>query len=647
MLRVNYQRTGRSPLAGKLLRAVLSVYLAVALLITCFQLVLEYREEERRLQVELDQMAEAFMPVLTTALWNLDNEQIASSTGGIWVNPAVWRVVVTDDLDQTIVDRSRPYGAFVDRWQLPWYEYRYDIVYQDDSSAGTAVGQMTLSSNAFVVARRATSTFFYTILNALLKTLVLWLIFHYALTRMVSRPLSILTAASHRINPDSRSSADSQAPSLTEFHTEDELGELAKSFSDLESSLIEKNGAIAAHQHKLEQSITELEDALATKSIFLAHMNHELRTPMNGLLGTVALLRDTSLTREQAAYIATLTTSGNQLLDVINNVLDYSKNQSGHQELESITFNVAQLATECVDTFQAMAKNKGLELKLQMLVGDHEWLCGDPFKLTQILNNLISNAIKFTHEGGVVVMVRCEPCNGRIILHASVTDTGIGMTASQRERLFQPFQQGDQSTVREYGGTGLGLAICKQLTDMMGGAIRVDSRVGEGTTFTCELRLDEAEAPEPDASRHADSSASLHQYPELRVLVAEDNPVNQMVIRGFLRKFGIEPDLQVNGADAVKQFQTSGQIYDLVFMDIEMPVMDGWEATRILRQTSMQRKDETPLTIVGLSAHALKTDAEKSGLDKMDDYLSKPISIGDIAGVLEWVESARSPPGAV
>ncbi|MDH3641075.1 MAG: ATP-binding protein, partial [Gammaproteobacteria bacterium] len=509
---------------------MLSIYLLAALLITCFQLVLEYREEEQRLRLELNQIAEAFLPVLAPALWNLDTEQIESTTEGIWVNPAIWRLAINNDLDTRVAERTRHADATMYGWEPPWYEFHYDITYVDESGISTPVGALKLSSNALVVARRATSTFMFTIANAIVKTLMLWLIFYYVLVRMVTRPLFTLTNAIHRINPHNSSPANSQEENLSELHTDDELGDLALSFSELEASLIEKNTAIADRQDHLEQTVEELERASAAKSVFLAHMSHELRTPLNGMLGMVDLLSSTGLNEQQQHYLSTLAGSSNQLLSVINNVLDYSKIESGKQELEKIDFDLETLAGNCIATFGAMAEAKGIKLAYKLDGADGAHVRGDPTKLTQVISNLLGNAIKFTDAGSVELEVATAVDTGTDAdaLRASfaVSDTGIGLTDSQRAHLFESFSQGDRSTTREFGGTGLGLAISRQLVELMGGAIMVSSRPGEGSIFSFEVLLEKASATSAQADTTEPAQTTqprTEEYARLKVLVAEDN----------------------------------------------------------------------------------------------------------------------------
>lgn len=640
----------RSPLASKLLRAVLSVYLTVALLVTCVQLVFEYQEEQKRLQSELNQVAEAFLPVLAIDLWNLDNEQLDETANAIWVNSAIGRLEIINDLNETITTREREYQVLTFAgWEAPWYNYQYDVNHENSSQPDQFVGTLHLSANSIVVFQRAASTFIYTIVNAGIKTLVLWFIFHFTLSRFVATPLSMLTKAVRRINPDSKDYSDANIQNLSELHTDDELGELAESFTDFEAALVEKNQAIQERQNNLEQMVEELERASKAKSIFLAHMSHELRTPLNGMLGMVEFLGDTKLDKAQSDYVSILSNTGQQLLAVINNVLDISKIESGKLELEIINFDLELQLKTCIQQFQPIALKKGIELEYSFKHSGSHQVSGDLVKLTQILNNLIGNAVKFTSKGKVSVLVDCDPLDNGYDYRFSISDTGIGFPEEKLGLLFHSFSQLDKSTTREYGGTGLGLAICKQLIDLMNGSIEVKSEQGIGSEFTVKLVLgkpilDPISEQTINLEKGAVANHELQetpidsQLPGLNVLVADDNHINQLVITGMLKKLGIHADTSDDGKDVLDKCEIASQPYDLIFMDIEMPNMDGWEATMEIRKNGLKSASGEPIKIIGLSAHALNVEQDTIKKRGMDAYISKPVSINTLSQVLSTIE---------
>lgn len=364
------------------------------------------------------------------------------------------------------------------------------------------------------------------------------------------------------------------------------------------------------------------------KSEFLANMSHEIRTPMNGVLGMVQLLEDTPLTSEQEEMLRTLKNSAQYLLGLLNDILDLSKVEAGKMTLEKIPVNLHELARETLALFSGRASEKGLLLQMQFDPNTPEWVLGDPVRLRQIVANFISNAIKFTHAGSVTLIMLPSPTYPHGVW-IGVQDTGIGIPEDKIGDLFEAFTQVDRSTTRKYGGTGLGLTISKKLAEMMGGRIGVESEVGVGSLFFVDLPLPAAQPPQ----RHDDPSQqqSLPEvFPNRRVLLVEDNEVNRKVAVRLLGKLQLEVDIAVNGREAVQK--ATENTYDLILMDCQMPEMDGYEATRTLRERGLQ----TP--IVALTANALEGDREKCLACGMDDYLSKPIQADELRETLaRWL----------
>lgn len=377
------------------------------------------------------------------------------------------------------------------------------------------------------------------------------------------------------------------------------------------------------------------EAASRAKSEFLANMSHEIRTPMNGVLGMVQLLEDTPLTQEQAELLRTLKNSAQYLLGLLNDILDLSKIEAGKMTLEQIPVNLHELARETVALFGGRASEKGLTLHAQIDPNAPEWVLGDPVRLRQIVANFISNAIKFTHEGSVTLIVLPSPTypQGAWI---GVQDTGIGISEDKIGSLFEAFTQADSSTTRKYGGTGLGLTISKKLAEMMGGRIGVESEVGVGSLFFVDLPLPAAQPPQ---TRNDSSQAkSLPEaFPDKRILLVEDNEVNRKVAVRLLSKLQMEVEIAVNGLEAVQK--ATENAYDLILMDCQMPEMDGYEATRTLREHGIQ----TP--IVALTANALEGDREKCLACGMNDYLSKPIQADKLREALaRWLGNGNCLP---
>ncbi|MEX1034110.1 MAG: ATP-binding protein, partial [Cellvibrionaceae bacterium] len=347
---------------------------------------------------------------------------------------------------------------------------------------------------------------------------------------------------------------------------------------------LEKTVEARTHEYKVAKD--EAEEATKAKSEFLATMSHELRTPMSGVIGIVDLLKETELNPVQQEYINIISASGNQLLDLVGDILNYEKLVANKLELEKIAFDLPKLCEELVMPFKLRARDKtGLEINIDYDQSCPAHIMGDPLRVKQIINNFLSNAFKFTDKGSITVRVKQTLRDTESLVHVAVLDTGIGISEDKQSRLFQDFQQADCATSRKYGGTGLGLSISKKIAELMGGQVGVRSELGQGSCFYLEFPLVPAQKV-TDFSPGKESVDTNPGVAHLRVLVAEDNAVNQMVIKGYLKRLGIEPDLAENGEIALKYFR--GREFDLILMDISMPLMDGVEATRGIRELEKQ-----------------------------------------------------------
>ncbi|VAW71164.1 BarA sensory histidine kinase (= VarS = GacS) [hydrothermal vent metagenome] len=443
----------------------------------------------------------------------------------------------------------------------------------------------------------------------------------------ISGYLAILLMSGALINKNIMSALDLRFNNATLIKFMSQARNESENLNEELEAEIEQRKRIEKELQKARQTA---ETASKTKSEFLANMSHEIRTPMNGILGTLQLLRGSKLDTEQSEYVSIAYNSGEALLCILNDILDFSKIEAGKLELEFIPFDLKNLIKELSVLLKQKADEKAVQLKLDLDADLPSIIKGDSVRIRQILMNLMTNAIKFTEKGAVTIKIRLlEKTEKSIRLRMEVNDTGIGIPEMAQKKLFNSFTQADGTTTRKYGGTGLGLTIVRQLVTMMRGRLGIDSKEGEGSSFWVEISFETlSEHPgegvlQDKIGSKIESKIKPDENLQGHVLLVEDNPVNQIVATKMLEKAGLTFEIANNGEEAMEALKKSHE-FNLVLMDCQMPVMDGYVATQTLREYEEEKKC-TRLPVIAMTANAMEGDKEKCLAAGMDDYVAKPV----------------------
>lgn len=455
---------------------------------------------------------------------------------------------------------------------------------------------------------------------------------YYALSAMTGFFLGVMVMAVYRMYKSSIAELE------LSYKNEVLIGDLTKVGNNLESLNDDLKDEID-HGKQIELELNKAKEKAEkmsqSKGEFLANMSHEIRTPMNGVIGTLQLLEDTELSKEQKEFVEIAHRSADALLAILNDILDLSKIEAGKLSFESLVFDIKQVVNDIVILHSLKAEQQGVSLVQHADEKLPNFLMGDPMRIRQVIVNLVSNALKFTKHGEVKISIDVVNKDiDSVDLRVTVADTGIGIPQAAQDTLFDAFTQADGSTTRKYGGTGLGLAIVSQLVDMMGGSLGMESVEGKGSSFWFTANLQVTAAVPYAVVATIDGNEDLKL--DAKILMVEDNPINQMVAQKMLEKIGLKATIANNGIEALQCLDQ--QSFDLVLMDCQMPEMDGFDATREIRKLDIKALDQKHLPVVAMTANVMSGDRERCLEVGMDDYIGKPVQRDQLASVLrKWL----------
>lgn len=519
---------------------------------------------------------------------------------------------------------------------------------------GVLQGYILVGFTARLVEEHTEKAIWEAICVALIALIVAGLVFAFSISYYVTRPLNDLIDKMRQIKQSGNLATQIKVRSNDEMrdvaiHFNAMTSALYQTFQSIEQQVAERTQSLATANQALVEAKHKAEAANKTKSQFVANISHELRTPMNGILGMTELMLDTGLSIEQREQLQVIHSSGTVLLELINDLLDVSKLEAGKIELDPHNFDLLKNTQEIIDLLFIKAQEKQLQLQLDIAPEVPQYYCADSYRLRQVLLNLMSNGLKFTDIGGVKLKIQLiNQHEQTATLLFQVIDTGVGIPKEKQINLFSKFNQINTDTTRKYGGTGLGLFISKQLIELMGGTIGVESEAGKGCTFWFKLPLYIIDKQTLNSnkdkllttlSKSTDIANNSSPY-ERHILLVEDNPTNQKVALMMLKKLGYtQVTLAEDGQQAVDL--TATQFFDLVLMDVQMPKLDGYTATQLIRKREQQTKQQ--MIIIAMTANAAQSDQQKCLDVGMNDFISKPINRTGLGAILQrWLDTLPS-----